>query len=202
MTKEEFDKFKESHYYVGMNPPAFTRNREKDKEVEKQNEDNKNKAKDINTNANEYPNADVNLIMQKDIKEDDPFLIPTTQKHIAYKDKPEPSEFLSALEEKDEMCYIYSNNEYIIRKNIWEIMYKDWIEEQRDKREHEKALPIEQRKIKLRKISAITATSQLSAASHTSPYDAIKSSSKFGRKINYNFVKTLFKKDNDNNSPN
>lgn len=188
MTKEEFDAFKDSHYYLGKDPPAFIHNREKQKEEEQKNND-----KDEPTNNNANGN--------NDIKKEDMFLIPSsTHSNIPQKDtKPEPSEFLSALEERDEMRYLYSNNEYIIRKNIWEIMYRDWIEEQRDKREHEKG-PNEQKKIKLRKISTITATSQLSAISHTSPYDAIKSSTKFGRKINYSFVKTLFNKDNNNNS--
>ena len=69
-------------------------------------------------------------------------------------------------------------------------MYKDWLDEQKEKRLIEKVRPTEPKKIRLRKIS--TATNAEGALN--SPYEAIKSSTKFGKKINYSFVKSLFRK--------
>ena len=44
-------------------------------------------------------------------------------------------EKLSIIPDNEEYKYIYSKDEYQIRKEFWEIMYKDWIEQQREKEE-------------------------------------------------------------------
>ena len=170
MSKEEFDQFENAHYYTGSDPPAFTRNREK--EEEEKNKENKSVISD-----------------EEDMKEENnkDLIAPMSIKAKSVRSE---TEFLSALEEKDEMKYLYTENEYIVRKHIWEIMYKDWLDEQREKRLIEKVRPTEPKKIRLRKIS--TATNAEGALN--SPYEAIKSSTKFGKKINYSFVKSLFRK--------
>ena len=84
--------------------------------------------------------------------------------------------------------YLYTENEYVVRKHIWEIMYKDWLDEQKEKKMMEKLKPSEPKKIRIRKISTA------STPEGSTPYEAIKNSTKFGKKINYNFVKTLFRK--------
>jgi hypothetical protein len=66
-------------------------------------------------------------------------------------------------------------------------MYKDWLDEQKEKKMYEKPLQLEPKKIRSRKVS-----SALSQDSIKTPYEAIKSSGKFGKKINFNYVKSLF----------
>lgn len=241
MSKEEFEKFETSHFYLGCNPPAFTRNREKEEKENEQKEnkdktkeekdnsqkenensqkevtyENKQQEKDINKNNTEESDnkkekdkevnntSDFEDEEEKEIPEnvektkevitnqneqtkpnEDVFLAPLPVKPKSVKSE---TEFLSTLEEKDEMKYLYTENEYVVRKHIWEIMYKDWLDEQKEKKMMEKLKPSEPKKIRIRKISTA------STPEGSTPYEAIKNSTKFGKKINYNFVKTLFRK--------
>ena len=109
------------------------------------------------------------------------------------------TEFLSKLDESDEANYLYNENEYIVRKKIWEIMYRNWIEEQEEKKMFENggrkdssgnpnSLP---KKIKTRKTSIALSQDSLNKQS---PYEAIKNCNKFGRKVNFSHIKSLFNK--------
>ena len=46
-------------------------------------------------------------------------------------------EKLSIIPDNEEYKYFYSKEEYGIRKQFWEIMFKDWIEQQKEKEEKE-----------------------------------------------------------------
>lgn len=232
MSKEEFEKFETSHFYLGCNPPAFTRNREKEekeneqKENKEEMEEDNNSQKENVTKEKKEQESNINkgktntqkkkekeqnttsdfedeeeekelpesvektkeVITNQDVQtksKEDVFLAPLPLKPKSVKSE---TEFLSTLEEKDEMKYIYTENEYVVRKHIWEIMYKDWLDEQKEKKMMEKLKPAEPKKIRIRKISTA------STPEGSTPYEAIKNSTKFGKKINYNFVKSLFRK--------
>ena len=89
------------------------------------------------------------------------------------------------ISEKDVNKYIYSDNEYIIRKHMWNIMFRDWLEEQREKQEKNKLQPMPSKKPRIKKISGNP---------NQNPYEAIKNSTKFGTKINYPYVQKIFQK--------
>ena len=56
------------------------------------------------------------------------------------------------LNEKDELNYLYNEKEYIVRKHIWDVMYKDWLDEQKEKKMYEKPMQLEPKKIRSRKV--------------------------------------------------
>ena len=181
MSKEEFEQFEQTTYYSGKNPPAFTRNRHQETEEQKDEEYNENedvKETQNNNNSNNLANGIFGSISK------DGFKIPINFPKV----KSIKSETdLSMLNEKDELNYLYNEKEYIVRKHIWDVMYKDWLDEQKEKKMYEKPLQLEPKKIRSRKVS-----SALSQDSIKTPYEAIKSSGKFGKKINFNYVKSLF----------
>ena len=187
MSKEEFEKFEETHFYLGANPPAFNKNREKEKNDSFNNENNnfdKGKKSDINYNVNnenfnndfidnsisKVPNF---LIDNKNIQSENNFL-----GNFKENDK------LSVISENEVNKFIYSDNEYIIRKHMWNIMFRDWLEEQREKEEKNKMQPFQNKKPRVKKI--------VNSNQNQSPYEAIKNSTKFGTKINYPYVQKIF----------
>jgi transcription factor IIIB subunit 2 len=90
---------------------------------------------------------------------------------------------LSDLE--DEGNFILSNEEHKLKKMLWEIVFKDWMEEQQYKNESLKKSPVKKRPREHNKIETSISTN---------PIDAIKKSTKFGKKLNYSFVENLFSK--------
>lgn len=195
MTKEEFEGFQKTHYYYGMNPPAFIRNREKEKleEEKKVAEANKN---NNNTNNNNNNNDENN----KPEEEEEIFLKPQNIKRE--KSIRSETELLSRLEDNDVTNYLYTESEYMVRKKIWEIMYRNWIEEQEEKKMFEKgprkesvagSSSVANKKTKSRKTSIALSQDGLKQT----PYEAIKNSNKFGRKVNYCHIKSLFNKPNN-----
>ena len=183
MSKEEFEKFEDSHFYPGANPPAFNKNKEKDN----YNLDNNNNLNiNINENNNNENFFDSNNYINTSSNKIPSFLIPAKPlKNIENNNNIKENDKLSMISEKDVNKYIYSDNEYIIRKHMWNIMFRDWLEEQREKQEKNKLQPMPSKKPRIKKISGNP---------NQNPYEAIKNSTKFGTKINYPYVQKIFQK--------
>ena len=183
MSKEEFEKFEDSHFYPGANPPAFNKNKEKDND----NLDNNNNLNiNINENNNNENFFDSNNYINTSSNKIPSFLIPAKPlKNIENNNNIKENDKLSMISEKDVNKYIYSDNEYIIRKHMWNIMFRDWLEEQREKQEKNKLQPMPSKKPRIKKISGNP---------NQNPYEAIKNSTKFGTKINYPYVQKIFQK--------
>ena len=159
MTKEDLVNFTNFENYKGMNPPSFS-------------------------NSISLNEEDNNLKEELNLK-----IIDEDNKINFYKEIDDTkNENLSLLGANEEDLYICNNLEYQIKKRIWEIMNKDWLNEQREKKE--KMQFLERKKIyRPRKSTTSNITTQ-------TPYEAIKKSSKFPRKMNLQLLKTLF--DNNN----
>ena len=162
MSMEEFQNFNEKHFYPGADPPAFLRSVENSKNLK---EDEKNDK----------------IFVKND---DDVFLKPKSVNNDFNK-KNYDEEKLSMIPDNEEYKYIYSKNEYDVRKQFWEIMHKDWIEEQNEKEKREQKMkPVQPRK-RLKKVLVNPDGRKKTA------FEAIKSSKRFGKKINYNYVRTM-----------
>ena len=182
MSKEEFEKFEDSHFYPGANPPAFNKNKEKDND----NLGNNNNLNIINENNNNENFFDSNNYIDTSSNKIPSFLIHAKPlKNIENNNNIKENDKLSMISEKDVNKYIYSDNEYIIRKHMWNIMFRDWLEEQREKQEKNKLQPMPSKKPRIKKISGNP---------NQNPYEAIKNSTKFGTKINYPYVQKIFQK--------
>ena len=100
-------------------------------------------------------------------------------------------EKLSMIPENEEYKYLYSKEEYGIRKQFWEIMFKDWIEQQKEKEEKEgKEKKINMKEPRKRSKKMVFKSGSI----QKTPYEAIKSSNKFGKKINYSYIKSIMSK--------
>ena len=100
-------------------------------------------------------------------------------------------EKLSIIPDNEDYKFFYSKEEYGIRKQFWEIMFKDWIEQQREKEEKEgkeKKLNIKTQRNRSKKMIVKPGAIQ------KTPFEAIKSSNKFGKKINYSYIKSIMSK--------
>lgn len=100
--------------------------------------------------------------------------------------KVEEDENLSDLEEKEASFYILSSEEYKLKKLLWEVLFKDWIDEQRDKKANEKKKIIKKRPRNFSKSDIVT---------HITPAEAIMNSNKFSKKLNINVLNKLFSKE-------
>ena len=101
-------------------------------------------------------------------------------------------EKLSNIPENEDYKYIYSKEEYGVRKQFWEIMFKEWIESQKEKEEKEG----KEKKSKVKKESRKRVKTMIfkSDGSKRTPAEAIKSSNKFGKKINFSYIKSIMSK--------
>ena len=100
-------------------------------------------------------------------------------------------EKLSNIPDNEDYKYIYSKDEYGVRKQFWEIMFKDWIELQKDKEEKErkeKKVKVKEPRKKNKKMIFKPDETQNGA------YNAIKSSNRFGKKINHSYIKLMLSK--------
>ena len=95
-------------------------------------------------------------------------------------------EKLSNIPDNEDYKYIYSKDEYGVRKQFWEIMFKDWIEQQKEKEEKGvKVIKVkEPRKRNIIKINENQKT----------PYESIKSSKILSKKVNYNKIRAMLSK--------
>ena len=251
MTKEQFEAFKEGHYYPGADPPAFLKGLMKDNEEGEQKEiveenkekienganvtknkmdlenglsiankniDNGNNKKDLDLKKTESLNLDSNkansnseLKLNNKAKSEAINLRPrqgskfsgidnlSLKKNSSFMKsinlgndrKSLAEEKLSIIPDNEEYKYFYSKEEYGIRKQFWEIMFKDWIEQQKEKEEKEgkeKKLNIKTQRKRNKKMIVKPGTVQ------KTPFEAIKSSNKFGKKINYSYIKSIMSK--------
>ena len=100
-------------------------------------------------------------------------------------------EKLSIIPDNEDYKYIYSKDEYGLRKQFWEIMFKDWIEHQKEKEEREgKAKKRKDKEPRKRNKKNIFQSDGI----QRTPFEAIKNSNKFGRKINYSYIKSIMSK--------
>ena len=95
-------------------------------------------------------------------------------------------EQLSIIPGNEVYKYIYSDSEYGIRKQFWEIMFKDWIEQQKEK--EEKGVKTTKTK-ESRKRNTVKINDN-----KKSPYESIKSSKVFSKKVNFNRIKEMMSK--------
>lgn len=253
MTKEQFETFKESHFYPGADPPAFLKGLMKENEKEEKKEEDEETKKEIkekrengashNKNVKDMENGmsnidDDNIKDNKndlDLKKNESLNLRKKSSYnelkLNNKAKSEPfnlrprpivskiqtgdnlslkknnsnnrinnlssdrrslaEEKLSMIPENEEYKYLYSKDEYGIRKQFWEIMFKDWIEQQREKEEKEgktKKINVKESRKRSKKMVFKSGTIQ------KTPYEAIKSSNKFGKKINYSYIKSIMSK--------
>ena len=101
-------------------------------------------------------------------------------------------EKLSNIPDNEDYKYIYNKDEYAVRKQFWEIMFKDWIEQQKEKEEKE----LKENKTKTREPKKrIKKTIFKSDGSQRTPEEAIKSSNKiFSKKMNFSYIKSMMSK--------
>ncbi len=101
-------------------------------------------------------------------------------------------EKLSNIPDNEEYKYIYNNDEYAVRKQFWEIMFKDWIEQQKEKEEKEgkeKKPKVRETKKRIKKMIF------KSDGNKITPDEAIKSNNKmFGKKMNYSYIRSMLSK--------
>ena len=95
-------------------------------------------------------------------------------------------EYLSDLEENDQSYYFVSSEEYKLKKILWEVLFKDWIDEQKDKKANEKNKTIQKRPRNLSKNENMV---------NSTPAEAIMNSNKFSKKLNINVLNKLFSKE-------
>jgi len=103
-----------------------------------------------------------------------------------------PEEKLSIIPDNEDYKYFYSKEEYGIRKQFWEIMFKDWIRLQKEKEENEG----KEKKSKIKKEPRNTLKKMIFKpdGSKRTPAEAIKSSNKFGKKMNFSLIKSVMSK--------
>jgi transcription factor IIIB subunit 2 len=279
MTMEEFESFKESHFYPGSDPPAFKKSikenekkEEEEKKIENEEEENNNNGKIIenggqmddnnnnnNININDIynlrsgksglsKNSDLNLSQNRSglniqkgksgiSNKNDSFSLSLRQNKSGLSNNSDfsffrpsnsgisktnkinfndsemitfgpkksglsrggnriselslPEEKLSNIPDNEDYKYIYSKEEYGVRKQFWEIMFKDWIESQKEKEEKEG----KEKKVKVREPrKRIKKMIFKSDGNQKTSFEAIKSSNKFGRKINYSYIKSIMSK--------
>jgi transcription factor IIIB subunit 2 len=258
MTMEQFQIFKESHFYPGADPPAFLKGlmkEEKEKKEEKKQEEknqefhekmengaNSNQIEknrengstqfqngsnnNININNSNSYNLDLKKyesLNLKNEKSNSDLKLTNKAKSESFNLRPRPTskigfaeplslrkintsfrsnntiserrslaeEKLSVIPENEEYKYLFSKEEYGIRKQFWEIMFKDWIEQQKEREEKEgKEKKINMKEPRKRNKKMILKSGSI----QKTPYEAIKSSNKFGKKINYSYIKSIMSK--------
>ena len=99
-----------------------------------------------------------------------------------------PEEKLSNIPDNEDYKYFYSKEEIGVRKQFWEIMFKEWIETQKEKEEKEGKVKVREPRKRIKKMIF------KSDGRQRTTYEAIKSSNKFGRKTNYNYIKSMLSK--------
>lgn len=86
------------------------------------------------------------------------------------------------LDDIESKNFIVTEDEYKLKKILWEVIFKEWIDEQKNKEKIEKMT----HKKRIRKSSKAESTVA------TNPIEAIKNSSKFAKNINMDVIESLF----------
>jgi hypothetical protein len=89
---------------------------------------------------------------------------------------------LEDLDENESKNFIVTEDEYKLKRILWEVIFKEWIDEQKNKEKIERMT----HKKRIRKLSKGESTVA------TNPVEAIKNSSKFGKNINMGVIESLF----------
>ena len=269
MTMEEFEIFKETHFYPDSDPPAFLksikekeRKEEEEKKIENEKEENKkiienggqmvennnyndiynlrsgklgqNKSNDFNLQQNKSglsKNSDAINIQQGKSGLSNNFSFSLNQNKSGLSNNSEllyfkPSsgnltfgqnksglsrankiselssrslaeEKLSNIPDNEDYKYIYSKEEYGVRKQFWEIMFKEWIESQKEKEEKEGKEGREGKEKKMKAKEPRKRAKKMifkSDGNKKTPFEAIKNSNKFGSKINFSYIKSMMSK--------
>jgi transcription factor IIIB 90 kDa subunit len=192
----------------GKDPPAYIKNRKREKEsqeqivnreilfkqakeIEKIFSDDK-KEKLIKIESEQGTTLDQTLVVNSHLKETNFESIKQNYlSKISDPIKAESSPLKKSLQIENEDLsdiedvsnFIVTQEEYKLKKLLWEILFKDWIEEQKEKKKAEK----KQVKKRIRKLSKLDTTIS------RDPVEAIKNSTKFGKKINLNLLNNMFK---------
>ena len=250
MTMEQFQIFKESHFYPESDPPAFLKGLMKEEKKEEMEEKEKNQefhekiengassigkgrengstqfqnGNNNNININNENSLDLKKYESLNLKKEKSNIdlsLKGKSKSDTFNLRPRPTskigfaeplplrknisslrsnmsdrrslaeEKLSMIPENEEYKYLYSKEEYGIRKQFWEIMFKDWIEQQKEKEEKEgKEKKINMKEPRKRSKKMVFKSGSI----QKTPYEAIKSSNKFGKKINYSYIKSIMSK--------
>ena len=250
MTMEQFQIFKESHFYPESDPPAFLKGLMKEEKKEEMEEKEKNQefhekiengassigkgrengstqfqnGNNNNININNENSLDLKKYESLNLKKEKSNIdlsLKGKSKSDTFNLRPRPTskigfaeplplrknisslrsnmsdrrslaeEKLSMIPENEEYKYLYSKEEYGIRKQFWEIMFKDWIEQQKEKEEKEE----KEKKINMKEPRKRSKKMVFKSGSiQKTPYEAIKSSNKFGKKINYSYIKSIMSK--------
>lgn len=161
-------------------PPAFTRNRLKEKELLLM----KKHAQDIEKSFKNPLSIKETEITENSVQENIGLSDNFNKEKITEKNTFVESEDLSEMEDNEISKYIVSHDEYKLKKLLWEILFKDWIEQQNEKKKIEK----KNVKKKVRKLSRLDTTVS------RDPVEAIKNSNRFGKKINFKLLNSIFVK--------
>jgi len=114
---------------------------------------------------------------KKDVHTETTLII--TKNYKSDKDKVDDNSDLSDLDDQETKFFLLTNEEYKLKKMLWEVLNKDWIEDQRNKVKKE---------TKKRKRKMITKPENIVAKT---PLEAIKNS-KFAKKMNPSVLTKLF----------
>lgn len=103
-------------------------------------------------------------------------------------------ESISEISDNEAESYFLSKEEYKLKKNLWEIMYRDWIQEQDLKKydQEKKELLNKKRSRRLSLAKCKGGASPIVVAA-SDPVEAIKYSNKFPRKMNYEKMGEMFR---------
>ena len=234
MTMEQFQIFKESHFYPESDPPAFLKGLMKEEKKEEMEEKEKSQEfhekiengassigkgrengstqfqngsnNNININNSNSYNLDLKKYESLNLKKEKSNIdlsLKGKSKSDTFNLRPRPTskigfaeplplrknisslrsnmsdrrslaeEKLSMIPENEEYKYLYSKEEYGIRKQFWEIMFKDWIEQQKEKEEKEgKEKKINMKEPRKRSKKMVFKSGSI----QKTPYEAIKSS--------------------------
>lgn len=89
---------------------------------------------------------------------------------------------LSDIEETDLSKYILTNEEYTLKKMLWEVLYSEWIEEQKEKK-----------LLKQKEVRKIRKASKAESSSYKDPIEAILGTKKFNN-ANAKKLEKIFQK--------
>ena len=95
-------------------------------------------------------------------------------------------ENLSNIPDNEDYKYIFSKDEYEVRKQFWEIMFKDWLAQKKEKEEK----GIKENKIK----SPIKDNINIINEKEEFFYESIKTNKNINKKINYSLIKKMLSK--------
>jgi transcription factor IIIB subunit 2 len=193
LTKVEFEALKFSDEQ-GMDPPAYIKNKkcskkkvniaDKAKEIEKIFEEDEKST----YHGKLISNIDTNLVK----KESETIFYETVPFNNFYEikhemKKEEENEDLSDIDDKEMSKYILTPEEYKLKKLLWEVLFKDWIEDQKSKDHKVKPKTMKKRSRKVSRADTVIAKTPVEAIKNNS--DKLKN-----KNLNFKLLESLFQK--------